>query len=175
MHKCQSSCQSLSHSIKRMYEKSITKVLKNYENFVKCVLLGKVGQSSTHSGNKYPLLKPITMPNFIALRQELCKISAVNNLGSRKSGPKFVKIGEDLLRTNAPHHVTFHRDAPGGPPGPKLTNLVCDVQQSPLFQPSKFQSVLKTPLQDICCQTSSILVTAKQTVNDIVSASPRGD
>ena len=53
------------------------------------------------------LARPLTPLNFAALRQEVCKISAVENLRSCKSGPKFTKIGEDLRRTNAPHHVKF--------------------------------------------------------------------
>ena len=64
--------------------------------------------------------------------------------------------------------------APQGTPGSKFTNLVPDIQQCPLYQPSKFRPFLKTPLLDICCQTSSISLmawsTQKQTVNDIVSA-----
>jgi len=76
------------------------------------------------------------LPNFVALRQELCKISAVENLCSRKSGPKFTKTGDDQLRTNFIalgqtvyeksiaiflHHSIFWRLR--GPSVPKFTNL----------------------------------------------------
>ena len=56
----------------------------------------------------------------------------------------------------------------------KFTNLVHDIQQCLLYQPSKFRPILKIPVLDICCQTSSISLmawsTQKQTVNDIDSA-----
>jgi len=39
---------------------------------------------------------------------------------------------------------------------PKYMNLASDVHQGPLHQADKFQSVLKTPLRDDCCQSLSI-------------------
>jgi len=49
-------------------------------------------QSSRNSGNKCRLARPLMVPNFVTLRQEVCKISTVENLCSRKNGPKFTKI-----------------------------------------------------------------------------------
>jgi len=57
------------------------------------------------------------MPNFVALRQEVCKISAVKIFGSRKSGPKFTKVGDEMTcyrsttHKCAPH-AQFHRTRP---------------------------------------------------------------
>jgi len=85
-----------------------------------------------------------------------------------------------MLRTNAPHHAKFHQarqndvlekryknilhlqfyGAPGGPPGPKFTNLGPDAHQAPPYQPAKFRPVLKTPLRDNCFKISSISLTA---------------
>jgi len=51
---------------------------------------GSPYQSSHKSENKFRLARPLTLPNFVALRQEVCKISAVVKIcapwGSR---PKF--------------------------------------------------------------------------------------
>jgi len=58
------------------------------------------------------LARPLTVWNFVALRHEVCQISTVENLRSRKSGPKFTKIWDALLCTNAPHRVKFHRARP---------------------------------------------------------------
>jgi len=43
------------------------------------------------------------LPNFITHRQKLCEISAVENLSSRNSGPKIIKIPQDLACTNNPN------------------------------------------------------------------------
>ena len=69
----------------------------------------------------------------------MSEIFTVKNLCSRKSEPKFTKIGEDLLRTNAFRLAKYHRarsngkvlqiftafifGALAGPPVPKFTNL----------------------------------------------------
>ena len=58
-----------------------------------------------------PQARPLMVPNFVTLRQ-VCEISIVENLCSRKSGPKFTKISQDLLRTSAPHCAKFHRTRP---------------------------------------------------------------
>jgi len=78
----------------------------------------------------------------------VCEISAVENLCSQKSGPKFTKIAIPAIRTNACHRAKFHRappigvrqkrynffyifsiyfGAPWGPHGPTFTNLGPDV------------------------------------------------
>jgi len=72
-------------------------------------------QSSLNSGKMCPLARPLTLPNFVALRQKLCEISAVENLCSRKSGPNFTKIGDDLLLTNVPSSCKISlRSRPNG-------------------------------------------------------------
>jgi len=38
------------------------------------------GQSSPNSGTKCRLTRPLTLPNFVRLRREVCEISAVENL-----------------------------------------------------------------------------------------------
>ena len=48
--------------------------------------------SSPNSGNKCLLARPLMLPNFVTLQQEVCEISAAENFCSRKSGPKFAKI-----------------------------------------------------------------------------------
>ena len=95
-----------------------------------------------------------------------CEIAAVKNLYCRKSGPKFTKIGGDLLRTNAYHRAKFHRARPNNV-REKRYNFFYFVQYfgiagtssakvhqswpwctaSPLRQSAKFRPVLKTPLQ----------------------------
>jgi len=95
-------------------------------------IAGPLDRSSINSGNKtvdWPEVSdPLTLPNLVAIQQEVYEISAVENLCSQKSGPKFIKIGEDLLRTNALHRVTFHRARPS------------DVQEKryKIFTPSVF-------------------------------------
>jgi len=54
---------------------------------------------------------------------------------------------------------------PGASPGPTFTNLGRDVQHGPLYQSAKFCPILTTPLRDICCQISWILLTTWLTKN----------
>jgi len=111
----------------------------------KCLLPGKVGQTSLNSGNKCPLARPLTVPNFIELGQTVYE--------------KSVTI----------FYTLQYFGAPVGPSVSKFTNR-------PLYQVAKFSHILKTPVRDICCQSSSISSTAwpsdtqTKTVNDIVSA-----
>jgi len=53
----------------------------------------------------------------------------------------------------------------GGPPGPKFTHIEPNVQQDPFYQTAKFRPVLAILLWDICCQISSISLTAWPTKN----------
>jgi len=53
---------------------------------------GTPDQSSRNSGSKQRLARPLMLPNFVILRKQVCEISAVENLCSQKSGPKFTKI-----------------------------------------------------------------------------------
>jgi len=48
-----------------------------------------VDPSSPNSGTKCQLARPLTMPNFVALRQEVCEISAVENFCFPKKWTKF--------------------------------------------------------------------------------------
>jgi len=99
-----------------------------------------IGQTHNRTEFRHPLTRSV---RDIRCRQFVLQ----------KSGPKFIKIGDDPLRTNTPHHVKFHRarptsyeknvtkivynlqyfGVPGGPPEPKLTNIGPDVQQDPLL------------------------------------------
>jgi len=68
-------------------------------------------QSSSNSGKKCPLARPPTVQNFVAIRQEVSEISAIENLCSPK---KWAKIHQNRLRPatlkSPPHHAKFHRD-----------------------------------------------------------------
>ena len=95
---------------------------------------------------------PLMLQNSVALQQKMSEISIVKNSYSRKSRPKFTKIGEDLLRTNASRHAKFglakrctsnalqkifytlqYFGTPGKPPGLKFTNRVrCTTRPAPL-------------------------------------------
>jgi len=57
--------------------------------------------------------------------------------------------------------------APGGLPEPKFTSRGLDEKQGPVYRSVKFPPVLTTRLRDICCQISSILLTAWPTTNRI--------
>ena len=126
---------------------------------------GTPGPKFTNSGNKCPLAKPITIPNFLAQQQEVYEISAVENLCFRKSGPMFTQIRNDLLRTKCPlsweissrrpndvqekQYRTFYTvqyfGATKGPPGPKIHQcwswLVCQISSI---------SLMAKTVNDIC-------------------------
>jgi len=77
------------------------------------------------------------LPNFVVLRQELCEISAVENLCYRKRRPKFTKKQEmtsyvqislrSVKRCTRKalqfFYIIQYFGASGGPPVPKFTNL----------------------------------------------------
>jgi len=48
-------------------------------------ITGPPDQSSRNSGNKFRLDRPLTRPNFVALRQKACGISVVKKMILRKS------------------------------------------------------------------------------------------
>jgi len=60
--------------------------------------MSPLNQSSPNSGKRCPLARPITMQNFVAIRQEQSEINAIENLCSRKSGTKFTKKTCYLLK-----------------------------------------------------------------------------
>ena len=68
---------------------------------------GTPRRNSRNSGNKCQLARPLMLPNFVTIPKEVCEISAVENVCSRKSG-LFTKIYQDLLRNNVPHCAKFH-------------------------------------------------------------------
>jgi len=138
---------------------------------------GIPGSKSPDLENKCPLARSLTLPNLVAVRQEVCDICAVENLSSRKSGPKFTNIADNLLGCCAliplivPNFIALGQKrctrkafqffktlkyfgAPGGSPRRKFTILGSDVQQCPFDQPAKFRPVVRTRLRDSCCQIS---------------------
>ena len=112
-------------------------------------IAGPQNQSSPNSGKKCPSARPLIVQNFVAIRQEVSEISAIENLCSpQKRGqnsPKSLKICYPLK----PHYAKFHRDqwnhfgekrynffytlqyfgSPGGPAGPYVTGLGGGVHQ----------------------------------------------
>jgi len=140
--------------------------------------------------------RPLTLPNFVMLRQEMCRISSYpprkvvllekgtkvdqNPLGAAHQCPLSCRISSrsvKLCTRKALQIIFLHPSIfcrPRGTPGPKFTDLGPDIQQVPLYQSAKFRPVLTTHLQDTCCQILSISVTAwltksptKKTVNDV--------
>jgi len=71
------------------------------------------------------------LPDFGATR--FVRDIRCRNLFSRKSVPKFTKIGDDLLRTNAPHHAKFHR-APSNDVGEKRYHFLPFIILAPQGQ-----------------------------------------
>jgi len=68
------------------------------------LLSGKVGQSPPNSGTKCRLARPLVVPYFVTLRQEMCEISAVKNLCSRKMDQSSLK---SLMTWCAPMPLTL--------------------------------------------------------------------
>lgn len=71
---------------------------------------GTLRPKFTNSENKCRLAsaRPLTMPNFIALWQKICEISAVKNLLPKK----WTKVHQNHSRRathQCPHHAKFHR------------------------------------------------------------------
>ena len=56
---------------------------------------------------KCPLARPITIQNFVVIRQDMSKISVIENLCFQKSGPNFTKISQGMLLTKAPNQPKF--------------------------------------------------------------------
>ena len=74
--------------------------------------------------------------------------------------PNFILLSQTMYEKSVTiffYTLQYFGD-PGGPPGLKFTDLGPDVQQGPSI--AKFRPVLKTRLRDICCQISSISLTA---------------
>jgi len=114
-------------------------------------------QSLPNSWNKSPLARHLTLPNFVALRQEVCEIYH-ENLYSRKSGPTFTKIAYGPMPNFiALVQTVYEFFTPSlfwrrmGTPGPTVTNLRPDVR---LHQSSKFLTTrLRDKQSSICDNT----------------------
>jgi len=108
--------------------------------------------------------KHLTNPNLITIGFKKREISTIKNLCSRKSGPKFTKIAEDLLPPKSHHHAKFHRDqsnqlgeklkilyilqyfgSPGGSPGPRVTSLGRGAHKAPPLATWKILSSFDDP------------------------------
>jgi len=142
-------------------------------------IVGFLDQSSPISGNRCRLARPLTPPNFVALRQEAWEISAVENFCRSK---KWTKVHQNPLRP-ATHQspslrqisslstkrcarktlqIFIHPSVfwlPRETPERKFTSLSPDIDQGPLYQSAKFHPVLTTRLGDSCCQILSISLT----------------
>jgi len=115
-------------------------------------IAGPRHQSSPNSGHKCRLARPLTLVNFVALRQKCARypLSAVENFCSGKSGP--IKVHQNRLRpvivmpnlialSQSKGHqekrykfYTLQYWRPRGGSGPKLTSFWSDVQQGPVCQ-----------------------------------------
>ena len=153
-------------------------------------IAGPLEPSSPNLGNKWSLARPLTQPNFVALRQE---VTRVRNIRCRKFvlPEKWTKVHQNrrwpamhkwpsscqissrsVKRRTRKRHDFLH------------PSVFCDQARaltgqsspiwpwrtaSPLFEPAKYRPVLKIPVWDICCQISSISLTAwsTKTVNDM--------
>jgi len=103
-------------------------------------IIGPQNQSSPNSGKKCTLARPLSMHNFVAIRQEVSEIYAIKNSCSRKSGPKFtktlktcyplkipimpnfIKIGETMHLGEKRYkffYILQYFGSPGEPPGPR--------------------------------------------------------
>jgi len=56
-------------------------------------------QSSPNLRNKFPLARPLTVQNFVTIRQEVSEISAIENLCSLKM---WAKVHQNRLRPVTP-------------------------------------------------------------------------
>ena len=90
-------------------------------------------RSLPNSGNECPLEISLTTPNFVAVRQELCKISAVQNL-SRST----------KRCTRKAIFTVFSIVAPQGTSCTKVHQFCPRCTARTLYQLSKFGPVLKT-------------------------------
>jgi len=73
---------------------------------------GTSGSKFTKFGEKVSMGVTPKRCQISSRSNKVCEISTVENLCCRKSGPKFTKITNDLLRTNAPHRTKFDRARP---------------------------------------------------------------
>jgi len=75
--------------------------------------------------------------------------------------PNFIALGQTMYEKSVTIFYTLqYFGAPGGLPEPKFTSRGLDEKQGPVYRSVKFPPVLTTRLRDICCQISSILLTA---------------
>jgi len=98
-------------------------------------IVGPPDQSSPNLGNKWPLARPLTLPNFIVL-------------------------GQTMYEKRITIFTPFSILAPQGTSWAKVHDLSTDVQQGPNYQCAKFHTFLTTCLRDTCCRTSLISLKA---------------
>ena len=75
--------------------------------------------------------------------------------------PNFIAVSQTVYEksvTNFLHPLLFWR--PRRTHWPKFTSPGGDVEQGPLYQATKVRPFPTTPVPDICCQSSSISLTA---------------
>jgi len=139
-------------------------------------ITGPQNQCSPNAGKKCALAGHLTMQNFVAIRQEMSEISVIGNLCCQKKCtkvhqnlptfkapimPNFIEIGATTLEKSVtfflhPSISWLFRETPGS----KVTSLDGGVHRTST-PPASYQQnflVQRTPLRDICCQTSSILL-----------------
>jgi len=102
---------------------------------------GPPDQSSPNSWNKCWLARPLTLPNFVS---RYISSSSWQDIRCRKSGPKFIKIPQDLLCTNAHHCAKFRHTWPN------------DVREK-VLQKMLNLSVIWRPRGTRLCQSSPTL------------------
>ena len=68
-----------------------------------------VGQNSPKFFRGCYSPKPLTMQDFVAIDKKMPEISAIKNLCSRKSGPKFTKIFLGMLLHKTPNQPKFRQ------------------------------------------------------------------
>ena len=69
---------------------------------------GPQNQSSRNTCNKCQLARPYHAKFRCTTTRSVRDIPCQKHVLPKKSGPKFTKTGEDLLRINAAHHAKFH-------------------------------------------------------------------
>ena len=75
--------------------------------------------------------------------------------------PNFIMLSQIMYEISVTIFYTLqYFGTPAGLPGIKFTNLGPDVLHGQICQCAKFRLILTTCIQDICCQSSPISLTA---------------
>jgi len=89
-------------------------------------------QTLRNSGNNFRLTKPLTLPNFVALRQKVCEISVVEKFCSPEKLSKVHHRFPDLSPIDRPY-TSFHRHS--------VISLALLPTLSVIFLPTKSKSI----------------------------------